>query len=230
MAIFTKRADPSAAAVEEPRSPRVKMNTEAEVRARAFDHLTAETAAKAHMSLDELRGFVSRQYFPSEEQLALLAQAMDAPVSALVVIRQAMAARISGRPPDWGPSRLNRTPDRGVKQGEENPSSAAHASAVRAFVDGKDDALTLDALNEFVRAHWGPGSIYDPATDTLRKMDIATVQGPGPEPVKGRPLEEILGPNVERAGLGWRPSRGPVTVRDAAPPKAAAPKLSPGWA
>jgi hypothetical protein len=47
----------------------------------------------------------------------------------------------------------------------------------------------------------------------------ATAMGTGVPPATGRSLEEILGPNLERDGLSFKPTRGPTTVYHPLPPK-----------
>jgi hypothetical protein len=167
------------------RSPAPCPTLEAEVRAVIWQHMSPELARAADLSLSDVSDWIFGVRRLSTLELEAIARKiglLTTPVSGLEVIRAALAARLR-RPPDWGPSRLNRTPDRGVNQGEVNPSSAAHAARLRAFADGGE--IDLDTLNEFVREHWGPGAFYDPSGDRLGKTDIATLAGSAPAPWTG---------------------------------------------
>jgi hypothetical protein len=203
---------------------------EKELRSKVWSggHIGPDLARAAGLSLADLISWSHGATHITALQAAAIGSfigVLDGPVSGLEVIRAALAAKLSGgRSADWGPSRNNRTPDRGVSQDEENPSSAAHAGRCRKFVDGDDSAMSIDELNEFVRSQYGSDSWYDPSGDVLRKTENAARIGPGPEPAKGRPISEIVGPNAERIGLCWGP---PLYPRDHAPqPKPA----RPGWA
>ena len=169
----------------------------------------------------------------------------DGSVSALRIIRDAMERRIRDGRPDWGDTATTRNR---VRSGgrivdphddldvpgleiEDDSRSLRHIASVQAFLAGDDRAVTLDEINLFVRNQRGPASWYDPEEDVLRKTDNATRMGRGPPPCVGKPLEEILGSNVERMQgvLGYQPIRGPITMYDAAPPKPAR-GPEPGWA
>ena len=154
---------------------------------------------------------------------------LDTPVSGLAVIRQAMERLTNGKFPSWGAAGNRRR--RLDTLGEEDSLSMQHHAAVHAFIAGDDSALTLPEINEFV-AHWcmADNAYYDPEADLLRRRDTATSLCTAlPPPAQCRPIEEIVGPNAVRNGLGWRPIRGPTTVYDPLPPKPA-PRPAPGWA
>jgi hypothetical protein len=198
MSIFSRKSEPTPSTALVPAPPQPLEpddlaraapkagDLEKQVKAQIWTCMSPELAHAAGLSsvagLVEWVSGITRLSTFQVEALARKMGILDTPVSGLEVIRQALAARLR-RPPDWGPSRLNRAPDRGVEQGAENPSSAAHASRLRAFADGGE--IDLDTLNEFVREQWGPSSWYDPATDALRKRDTATATGPAPASYTG---------------------------------------------
>jgi hypothetical protein len=192
--IFTPKPDPrdqspgaaptsTAMTVIPPAPPSAPRPTlEAEVRAAILQR--PELARLAGLSPQTVSDWIFGAARWSQFEVEEIARAiglLTTPPSGLAVVRREMAGRIRRMGPDWGPSRLNRTPDRGVNQGEENPSGAAHASRVSAFVDGQDDALSLEEINEFL----GPGRVYDPRLDQVQKVDTATSSGVPPGPWTG---------------------------------------------
>jgi hypothetical protein len=160
---------------------------EAEVRAVIWQKMSPELCAAADVSWSDLHDWImgdrSRLTPLKLEAVARQLGLLTTPVSALGVIREALEVRLGQHSCDWGPSRLNRVPDIGVNQGEENPSSAAHVARLRAFVNYGE--IDLDTLNGFVREKWGPSAYYDPEADLLCKRDTAIPTGPPPGPWTG---------------------------------------------
>ena len=185
MALFRKSAEPPPAPTSTAltvMSPAPRPTLEAEVRAAILQR--PELARIAGLSPQTVSDWIFGAARWSQFEVEEIARAiglLTTPASGLAVVRREMAGRIRGMGPDWGPSRFNRTPDRGVNQGEINPSGAAHASRVRAFVDGQDDALSLEEINEFL----GPTRVYNPAVDQVQKVDTATSSGVAPGPWAG---------------------------------------------
>jgi hypothetical protein len=171
------------------RAPAPRATLDAEIRAVIYQHmgrigeLAAATGVPASNLSDWIFGDRSRLTPLQVEAVARAVGVLTTPVSGLAVIRAALEVRLSQSPVDWGPSRLNRVPDIGTTQDEENPSSAAHAARLRRFVDyGEIDSETLQG---FVAVRWGPAAYYDPETDAICMRDTAEPMGPPPPRHRG---------------------------------------------
>ena len=205
---------------------------EREIRSVIWQHMGPDLARSAGLSLSDLIDWVSvaRLSTFQVEAIARKIGILNTPVSGLDIIRQAMARLTQGQVPGWGAAGNRRR--RLDTLGEEDALSLRHHAAVQAFIAGDNAALTLDEINEFIR-HWRNGvddAYYDPADDVLRKRDIATPLCTAyPPSAQCRPIEEIVGRNAVREGLGWAP---PLYPRDPAlpPPGPARLAPSPGWA
>lgn len=184
MSLFAKKAVEPAAPPAPPKSlkaPSPRATLADEVRALLWPKMSPSLCAAVGVSWSDLSdwyfGASARLTQPQLENVARHLGLLT-PVSALEVIREALEVRLRQRPCDWGASRNNRPPDRGVEQGAENPSSAAHVARLKAFVDYGE--IDIETLQEFVRERWGAGAWYDSEADAIRKRDTATRIGPAP--------------------------------------------------
>jgi hypothetical protein len=217
-----------------PKAPPDEKELRSKVWAGGFVNM--DTARIVGIQLPDLIAWSQGQVHLTPIQLSVISRHVglgDIPVGGLEVIRQALAAKLSGgRTPDWGASRYNRPPDRGVGQGEENPSSAAHAHAIRRFLDGFDDAMTLDQINEFVSIWFGPDAFYDATADVLRRRDAATRMGPPPERFDPEAFFSS-GRQARHVPHHLRPPPAPQPPRKYVPQCERAaewPRRAPGWA
>jgi hypothetical protein len=191
-----------------PLSAVAQLSLEQEVRAKIWDNLNDATASAGGMTFQELRDFLSRQYFPSPEQIQKLAAYLDAPVSGLDVLRSAcLSQQRAYGGAGWIEKPLNE-------------------KSVLAFIDGDNAALTPADLNVLANLFFTDAE-FDVTTNKLRrtKANEAISQGSGPPQETAKNIQAGL-ERREPSGKVFLP---PVFPREAGKVSKPATAARPGW-
>jgi hypothetical protein len=219
MALFSRR-EPQAqlpAVREPPVEPQRVLDPgelEAAVRARVWPKISAQLAADANMSLDELLSALHGGAF-STPQVEALARALD----------------IQGAPPMTGVDVIRATLGRRLKRRGSFaafinfPRGSAGEADLIAFAGG-ESCLTIEEMNLVAKAFFGVHAELDPATLMLTKG------GPEPTSIGSGPPPCVPDPRYVQ-----RPRTEPFPGTKCYPPPmlprvegASEPRAAPGWA
>lgn len=232
MSLFRKSAHPdpsTAVALYEPpiqpsAAPKAS-DLEARIRAAIWTHLSPALANAAGLSsVAEVLEWVSSSRRLEPSQIAAMGKFMGLvvePPTGLDRIRSMVATRLKRS------AVANLLFDKSVQS-----ELRLDFNDLESFAEGFDNLLPFQ-LNGLARLLFD--AAYDPVSNTLRKLkpvETTVLCAAYPPASIGRPIEDIVGSNMEQDGRSWRP-KGPAfhTVYDAAPPREAPewPALS-GWA
>jgi hypothetical protein len=231
MALFTRKSEPPASTAVVTYQPPIQPSAaprattlETEIRREIFHHLSPALANAAGLaSVAELLEWVSGARRLDSQALNAVGRMMGLlvePPTGLDRIRSMVAARLKRT------ALANLLFDKSVQS-----ALRLDFNDLQNFAEGFDNlsSVQLDGLARLLF-----DASYDPATKTLRHLkpvETTALCTAYPPPAKGAPLAELIGANMEREGLSWRP-KGPAfhTIYDAAPPtKAPEWPALPGW-